>query len=110
MDLEVQELNKFPINSYIYQLVNKLIYNRKRGFRLNKIRKILNLNTLPILNTILGFILVAIAVAKKDLESTVVGLLIVYTGLNSIAINSNDKRFNKLQKQIDEISSKLGDK
>lgn len=77
---------------------------------MNKIRKILNLNTLPILNTILGFILVAIAVAKKDLESTVVGLLIVYTGLNSIAINSNDKRFNKLQKQIDEISSKLGDK
>ena len=77
---------------------------------MNKIRKILNLNTLPILNTILGFILVAIAVAKKDLESTVVGLLIVYTGLNSIAINSNDKIFNKLQKQIDEISSKLGDK
>ena len=74
---------------------------------MNKIRKILNLKTLSIINTILGFIIVGIGVTRKDLESTVVGLLIVYTGLNSLEIRSNDKKFDKLQKQIDEITSKL---
>lgn len=75
---------------------------------MSKIKKLLNQNTLDYICAILGLVLTIVALYKKDTMLNVLGFLFIYTNLNSISWNESKKTIKELQKQIDEINSKLG--
>lgn len=77
---------------------------------MNKIKKLLNQNTLDYICAILGLVLTIVALYKKDTMLSVLGFLFIYINLNSISWNESKKTIKELQNQIDEINSKLDNK